>query len=239
MAYRSRYARRYSRRSKHNFLATLIIIIVLLWVTFTWILPPFIDILGKITGIFKTSPKVESSVLENPTLAPPVLNIPYEATNSASVDIKGFATARSKVKIYLDEELIQTADTTENGNFNAKGISLSLGTNSIYGRTEGENSQESLPSKTIQLIFDNEKPSLEISEPSDGQTFKGERKIKVSGKTEPGAVLSISGERVILGAEGKFNHEVSLSDGENTITIKVHDLAGNITEVARKVTFQP
>src|SRR3989344_2863881 len=165
MAYRNRSTRRLTRKSRQRFFTTLIIIVLLFYVLFTWVLPFFINGVGTVTNIFKGNKPLETSISENPNLAPPVLNIPYEATSSAKIDIQGFATANSTVKIYLDDELVQEVTSDDDGTFRAKSIMLVLGTNNIYGKTEDETGKESLPSKTIKLIYDSEKPTLEVSSP--------------------------------------------------------------------------
>jgi len=239
MAYRNRSTRRLARKSRQRFFTTLIIIVLLFYVLFTWVLPFFINGVGTVTNIFKGNKPLETSISENPNLAPPVLNIPYEATSSAKIDIQGFATANSTVKIYLDDELVQEVTSDDNGTFRAKSIMLVLGTNNIYGKTEDEKGKESLPSKTIKLIYDSEKPTLEVSSPTDGQTFTGERKINVTGKSEPSVTVTINGEQAILDSEGKFSKIFNLSDGSNTITIVSRDAAGNETSLSRNVTFNP
>lgn len=238
MSYRNRSSRRLAKKTHQRFLTTLIIIIILFYVLFTWVLPSFIGGLGTVTGLFKHTAKMES-VAENPNLAPPVLNITYEATNSAKINITGFAASSAKVKIFLEDELVSTTTAEDNGTFLAKDISLSLGTNNIYGKTEDEKGKESFASKTIKLIYDNEKPNLEILQPTDNQTISGERKITVSGKTEPNITVTINGEQAIIDSEGKFTHQFQLSDGSNTITTITKDTAGNETTVARNVTFNP
>jgi len=238
MAYRNRSTRRLAKKGKRQLLTTIIIIVALLYVTVNWVLPFFINGLGTITGIFKQSTK-EESVAENPNLAPPIINIPYEATSSSKIDISGYAASHSKVKIYLEDELVGTTTAEDNGSFTVQDITLSLGTNNIYGKTEDENGKESLASKTIKVIFDNEKPPLEVSNPSDGQTFSGERKMNVVGKTEPNAMVSINGEQAIVDSEGKFSRQFSLSDGSNTFTIVAKDSAGNSIERTLNVTFNP
>lgn len=239
MTYRSRRLRQRPKKGKHNLLATIIIIIVLLYVSLTWVVPSLINGVGFITGIFKGQREAEVSVSDNPNLAPPVLSIPYEATNSAKIDIKGFATSGSKVKIYLDDELTTSVVTKEDGSFLAKEITLSLGTNNIYGRSEDDEGIESLPSKTIHLIFDSEKPPLEVTNPSDGQAFTGEKKINVTGKTEPGVTVSVNGDQAILNADGNFSKQISLNDGSNSLIIKSTDKASNFTQITRNVTFNP
>ena len=71
---------------------------------------------------------------KNPAIAPPVLNIPFEATNTSSIHIKGYSVPNAKVEIYVDEELSQEAETTEDGSFLADQVTLTLGTNNIAGK---------------------------------------------------------------------------------------------------------
>lgn len=238
MPYRTRSTRRLAHQTKRRLLLTIIISLLLLYTTINWILPTIINSVGFLRGIFGKSEKTPA-ILEDSTLAPPVLTIPYEATNTGKIDIQGFATPRSKVKIFVDEDLKAEVEVESGGNFAAKNIELNLGTNSIYGKTVDEKSKESLLSKTIKLIYDNEKPSLEVSQPEDGKTYQGERRIKVLGKTEKEAQVFVNESQVIVNAEGNFSTEYSLNNGENIITIKAKDQASNITESLRRVTFTP
>lgn len=207
-----------------------------MYATIQWILPYFISGIGFINSIIKPSKKVitQNSV----ALAPPVLNIPYEATNTAQINISGFSTPNSKVKIYLDDEPKHEAEVLSDGSFTAENVSLVLGTNNIYGKTLDEGG-ESLPSKIIKVTYDNEKPLLNISEPEDGKKVQGERKLKISGKTEPGSRVFINGSQTIVDGDGNFFTEQLLNDGDNNFNIRAEDLATNITDVERSVSFTP
>jgi hypothetical protein len=236
MAYRTRSAKRISRKGKRSLLTTIIIIVVLLWVTLTWILPNLIGGVGFVKS--KVNPSsTNGSNIPDTGLAPPVLNIPYEATNSAKIDISGYGSTDTKVKIYIDGDEKSEVDVSSDGTFVAKDIELSLGTNNISAKTIDKD-KESLDSKTIRLILDTEKPKLEVNEPSDGSTTK-ERRIKITGVTDTGSQVFVNGNQTIVNSDGSFNGDYSLSDGDNNLTIKALDKAGNSTEVTRKVTFQP
>lgn len=218
-------------------MTTIIICALLIYATLNWILPNLIGGIGFINGFLKPSQK-EKPVSEDVSLAPPVLNIPYEATNTAQIDIKGYASANSKVRIYLDDDQKSEVSVSDDGSFEAKDIDLSLGTNNIYGKTIDDKEKTSLPSKTIRLIFDNEKPPLVVSEPNDGQTVK-DKKIKISGKTDSGAQVFINITQVIVSSDGSFSSDFELNDRDNEITIKAVDKASNFNEVTRKITYQP
>lgn len=244
MAYRyksRRSVKRLARKSRRNFILTLIIVVFLIYSTFTWLLPSLINGLGLVKSIIKPSQKILSQPKELlGTLAPPVLNIPYEATNTAQIDIRGYATPNSKVKIYLDDEPKQTVSVLDDGSFEIANVILSLGTNNIYGTTINDQDKESLPSKTIRLIYDNEKPVLEIFEPEDGKNIEGGgKKVKVRGKSEPQAKVFVNDTLVVVSSDGTFNMDYPLNEGDNIITIKSVDRANNSTETVRRVTFKP
>lgn len=241
MAYRyqsRRAVRRLARKSRRNFLITLIIIAILAYFSLTWILPNFIGGIGLVKNIVRPPQKTASQPSEV-SLAPPVLNIPYEATNTAQINIKGFGTPNSKVKLYIDDESKQTTNVSEDGSFTFEQVTLGLGTNNIYGKTVDDNGKESLPSKTIKIIYNNEKPTLNISEPEDSKTIQGgDKKVKVAGKTDPGVNIFINDTQVIVDRNGNFSTDQPLNDGDNTISIKAVDIAGNTTEIQRKVTYK-
>lgn len=239
MSYRSRTHYRANRRSKQNFLVTLIIILLLLFISFNWLLPALVSVMGKIRNISGQNSATISQVSDNPTLAPPVFIIPYQATNSAQIDLKGYATTNSKVQLYLDDELKDTVNVAEDGTFIFKNISLSLGINNIYGKTLDERDTASLASKTIQLIYDNTRPNLQISEPDDGKVITGgDKSVKISGKTDTDVQVTINGAPVIVDQGGNFSSLQSLNEGDNNFTISATNTAGNNTEISRKVTYK-
>lgn len=239
--YRSRRsARRLARKSKQRFIVTLVIIIFLIYATLNWILPYFIGGVGVVKNFIKPSQSLTPQTAQNASLAPPVLSIPFEATNSSQIDIKGFGTPNSKVKLYLDNEPLQTIDIASDGTFTFTNVTLNLGTNNIYGTTLDEKEKESLPSKTIKLFFDNEKPPLTINEPEDNKTIQGgDKKVKVSGKTDAGVNIYVNGTQIIVDRNGNFSTDQNINEGDNTISIKAVDTASNSTETERKVIYKP
>lgn len=239
--YRSRRSvKKLARKSRRNFVVTLIIIAFLIYSTINWILPNFIGGIGFVKNILSPVQKALPQSSQNFTLAPPVLNIPFEATNTAQIDIKGFGAPNSKVKLYMDDEPKLTVDVGSEGTFTFEKVPLALGTNNIFGKTINEQGSESLPSKTIKIIYDSEKPSLAVSEPEDNKKIQGgERKVKVAGKTEPGAKVFVNDTQVIVSGDGSFTTDQPLNDGDNTISIKAQDPALNFSEVQKTVNYTP
>lgn len=239
--YRSRRsAKRLASKSRRNFLFTLIIIAILVYSTITWILPFLINGLGFIKNIIQPLQKPQSSLSENAALAPPVLNIPYEATNTGQIDIRGYGNPNSKINLYVDDEKKQTVSVESDGSFKLEKISLNLGTNNIYAKTLDEENRESLPSKLLKIIFDNEKPNLTVNEPEDGKKIQGgDKKIKISGKVDPGIKVFVNENQIIVDKDGNFTTDSALNDGNIILTIKAVDPASNFTEVQRTVTYNP
>lgn len=238
-SYRSkRSVKRYAQKSKRNLILTLILVGFLMYAAIFWILPNLVNGIATIKGILGPKNKNSPSQSLDEAISPPVLTIPFEATNSSSIDIAGYSTPGTEVEIYLDEELKKTTDVKEDGTFTFKNIGLSLGTNNIYGKTRNGD-KLSLPSKQFRINFDNEKPNLEVFDPVDGKSIQVERKLKISGQTEPGAKVFINDTQVIVDKEGKFSKELILNDGDNNFNIKAIDSASNATEVERRIFFTP
>ena len=238
MAYRSRSARRMARKSRRNLLVTIFLAFFILFATVNWVLPQFINGVGFVTNMFKDTKPEKPPGREDSTLAPPSLIIPYEATNTAQINISGFSQPDAKVEIYVDEDLKKTVLVSSDGSFFVERVSLLLGTNNIYGKTIDER-YTSLPSKTIKVVYDNEKPLLEIYEPDDAKFIQGDNKIRVRGKTESDAIVSINDSRIITSSNGSFSVEIQLNEGENILNIKASDSALNTNEVLRRVNFTP
>ena len=239
--YRSRRsAKKLAKKSKQNFIISLILIALLFYGTLKWLLPNFVNSLGFVRNKFSPAQKTIDSSAEKSTLAPPVLNIPYEATNTAQINIKGYGTPHSKVAIFLEDEKKDTIDVSGEGSFEIRNLQLTLGTNNIYGKSIDENSQESLPSKAFKIFYDNEKPPLTVNEPEDGKKIQGgDKRVKVSGKTETGTRIFINEAQVIVDKDGNFGAEQALNDGDNNFNVKAIDEATNTTEISRRVIYSP
>jgi flagellar hook assembly protein FlgD len=64
----------------------------------------------------------------------------------------------------------------------------------------------------------------------------GDANLQLTGKVEPGSLVTVNGMAVPVNAFGGFQTTTALNSGDNTITIEARDLAGNVTTLARRVT---
>lgn len=235
--FKPRSLRRIESKSRNRIILAIIVVCFLLYSAVNWGLPALI---GGLSQINKIKPK--PSVVRETTgdaVAPPVLNIPFEATNSATLVITGYASSNAKIEIYMDDELKTAIESDSSGGFITSPLSLSVGTNNIYGITRVGDSK-SLPSKNIRLLYNNEKPELQVTEPPDNHEVKGgDKKVRVSGKTGTDNSVMINGSTLILNGDGSFFNEVSLNEGDNTITIVATNQYHNTTSVEKKVKYTP
>ncbi|HLC88336.1 MAG TPA: hypothetical protein VJG66_04770 [Patescibacteria group bacterium] len=241
-SYRSTFKPRSLRHSeskaKKKLILNLVIVVVLIYVFFNWGLPFLVGNLSFLNKYKSVKPVEEVKIDE--AIAPPVLYVPFEATNSASLAINGYATPLSRVEIYLDDELKSQTTTDSEGKFTTDQISLNLGNNNIHALTINDKDKKSLPSKTIKLYYSNEKPTLEVSEPADGAEIKGgDKKVKVSGKTDPNNSVTVNGSTVIVNSEGNFQTQININDGDNVITIVSSTNFGTTNKLERRVKYTP
>lgn len=91
---------------------------------------------------------------------------------------------------------------------------------------------------TVAISVDSAAPVITIATPTDGSS-QGTATVTVSGSVDDGEVteVDINGETVALVAGGNFSKTMTLSEGDNTITITAVDSAGNSGSASVVVSF--
>ena len=94
--------------------------------------------------------------------------------------------------------------------------------------------------KSTTFTVDTVPPVLNITSPDDG-LITNKSTIVVAGTTNDSTsspvTLTVNGNKVSVGSDGSFSTTVTLSKGENTITIEAVDKAGKVSTVTRTVTL--
>ena len=171
-------------------------------------------------------------------------------------------TADSAVKVSADVAFDTDSDMTKNSFINA---TVTLDTNSTFDAYLGE--QKILEGEkesgmyrvnledgdnTVSFVVtdgtgnaaefskdiyvDTIPPQLSVSEDINGKVVT-EGSIYLNGYTEAGAVLTLNGEPVEL-TQNYFNKKITLSGGENTITLIAEDAVGNQSVYSATVTYE-
>jgi uncharacterized protein YfaP (DUF2135 family) len=200
-------------------------------------LPSVAKFASFLTELRKSSLPVDKSDTTPP--APPRIDRLPEATKDAEIIINGATEEGATVILTLngkDEEIIADAE----GKFSFS-FPLKKGENEIIAKVKDLAGNESQPTSAVTIVFDNETPKLDISYPSEGAQFYGEkdRQLVIKGTTETGVNLTINDRLVKVEEDGSFTFATSLGEGANSFNFKSTDKAGNQTEKTISVNFFP
>lgn len=94
---------------------------------------------------------------------------------------------------------------------------------------------------TVSFVISTSAPTLNVTSPTEG-LLTNSNKVTVAGTAAAGSdavtlsSVKINGETVSVGSGGAFSKEITLQEGENTITIVAEDSIGKTTSVTRHVT---
>jgi hypothetical protein len=156
------------------------------------------------------------------------------ATNSGTILFSGTALNFDSLEIYLNNEKLDEIDISDTFSGEVKG--LEKGENTIYFIAKSSETKETKETDPYEVLYKNEKPKLEIQEPSDNARTNKED-VKVAGQTDKETSIRINGQPIITDSEGKFSTMVRLKDGENKIQIVAEDIVGNQEQKELKVTY--
>lgn len=194
--------------------------------------------IAEFLDIVQNTSRPESSRQDTIPPFPPRIDSQSTATNSARINISGYAESGNEVDIKINNKSYKSS-ADSSGRFKSENISLTEGENIVIVTSAdraGNQSQQS----SIKIIYDKITPFLEIIEPSGNTTYRGQsREIKVRGKTEPESAVTVNDSLAIINAEGDFSFNMTLIDGENLIRIEAQDPAGNKSAASRVVYYYP
>lgn len=235
----SRLNRRIERKSKRNLILNLLGIIAVIFLIIKIGIPLLVNF-----SLFIANQKENTTTSQNTNsndssfMSPPVLDPPPTATNSAKVALSGTGSPNQTVRIYVNDDLKDEVLTKKDGTFSLT-ADLEKGVNTIKAKSES-NGKESDFSQSVTVTYINTKPTLDLTSPSDGQTFsKNQNTALISGKTSASAKITVNGFWAIVDENINFSYNLPLQNGENQIKITATDEAGNTTEKNLKVTYNP
>ena len=185
-------------------------------------------------GKNKKNSIVEEKIM--PPLAPRILR-DFEATNSATIKIKGFAEAKVKVKLYKNEISIGSTEVSENGDFVFDKIDLSDGDNYFSAIASTDKSGNSDESEIINVVYDTMAPSLTLTNPSEESLSVDSIDFDIVGKTDKGSSVLINNKIVKVDDNGDFKEKWQLTIGKNDLVVIARDDAGNETKKSISITY--
>lgn len=170
---------------------------------------------------------------------PPFIKPLPEATNKSTLTVSGTSEAEATVEIFVNDEKTETqADSS--GSFSVD-VTLAKGSNLIHARAKDKAGNESVDSNQFSVFFSKDKPKLEVTKPSQGDNFFGDkqRQVSVEGSTCTDCSITVNGRIALVDDTGNFKLTYSLNNGSNDLNIKAADKAGNTEETTISVSFTP
>lgn len=234
----SRLTRTTKERNKKQIMFFGFAIIALLFIFFQFG-PYLLNLSGSfMSGLNKPSDKIIAN--ENNTLETPFINSIPEATNSARIHIQGTSVySDAQVELYVNGSSFDDITLSDDQKFTFKDVNLREGANIIKVRVKkGDLASDFSRNYIVEYSAGDTK--LEVSSPTEGATFgRGDQTINVTGKTDPDSSISVNGSVAVVDADGNFSYFLSLSDGDNTISIDAQSAGGKTTNKSIKVTYKP
>lgn len=220
---------------KNLFLNVLGIILVVLLV-FKFGIPLLVNV-----SLFLSGSKSNQGQFQNQDssfIAPPILDSFPLATGSANIIISGLASKNQTINLYINDELIDKIDASEDGKFSFK-ETITAGEKIIKVKAV-ENNRESDFSNSIITVFKSAPPSLNIISPVNGQSFTKDQNIAdIKGTTDADVRVTVNDFWSITDDKGNFSYRLPLQSGENKIKIVATDQAENKNEIEIVVSYSP
>lgn len=232
----SRYSEKQNRKQFLLFGIGTLVILFLLFQFAGFFLNLFGTVIFGIRGEDETA-NSETQINEV-ILSPNLLNLPA-ATPSAEIDIEGKASSGDgEIILFVNGREVDTQGLDGKRDFEFMGVNLHDGENIIKAKQKIDDNESDFSEDYI-VIRSSDEPKLEISNPSNDAAFKkADKRINVSGKTDPNNEVTVNTFRAVVDSEGNFSYLLELNQGENIITIDAINEAGVKVSQQRKVTYQ-
>ena len=225
------------KQQKINLITAVVIFIIFFIFMFTVGLKILFSASFFVSNLFAKRDEKPTITTNNDFIATiDITDIPT-ATNSARITVSGSVINLDTLDFYLNDQKIKTISVLNQDVFSEEIDGLNKGSNTVYviGKNKQANKRKVSPDFTI--LYKNEKPKLEIKEPSDNSKTNNQE-IRVSGATDKETFIKINNLPIVVDAMGNFSTTVKLKDGENKIEITAEDEAQNIESKIITVTYQ-
>jgi hypothetical protein len=197
---------------------------------------PFLIKFSIILGEVKNRTTVDIKEKVIPPLAPRLI-LPFEATNSSRIAVKGLAEKNVMIELLKNDVSVGKVAANDAGEFEFGDILLDQGESTFTAIAISDNGGSSEPSKELTVVFDNVPPSLTMVNPSEDALKVSSPDFDVVGISDKGVSVTVNGRVAMVDDTGKFKLKYQLNSGNNDIEIIVTDLAGNETRKKISITY--
>jgi hypothetical protein len=197
---------------------------------------PFLIRFSIILGDIKNRRSVEVKEKVLPPLAPRMI-LPFEATNSSRIVVKGLAEKNVMVELLKNDVSVGKVAANDAGEFEFGDILLDQGESSFTAIAISDSGGSSEPSKEFKVTFDDLPPELTMINPSEENLKVSSSDFDIVGKSDKGVSVTINGRLAMVDDTGKFKLKFQLNSGKNDIEIIIADMAGNETRKKIVITY--
>lgn len=231
----SRLKKYSEKKTRKTIILSIIGIIIILYILFRFGIDFLVNFSLFVSGSRNQS-NLSTTTNQINFVSAPTLNPLPSATNSAEIIISGGSSKNETIYLYINNSIVDQTQTDEKGSFHFT-ENLEKGNNLISAKAEYKNNKSSL-SDNLNVLFINSSPTLDVSSPQDGESFKKDQNsVNVSGKTDPGVSVTVNGFWAVIDDNNNFSYNLPLQNGDNQIKIIATDQAGNKTEKDLKVNY--
>ena len=191
------------------------------------------------------SMRVEKLLVSPNPIAPAHNGLVYQTDNLRNVvfqwePVEGAASYW--IEIAYDKSSFKKVAVSQRGIRNTQTVQKDL-ENGVYYWTVAAIDQYGFPgarseAQLVKVVTDNKAPYLYLFSPRRNGYSKTSP-LEIRGETEYDAALKINGQVVEVGSKGEFKAEITLTNGDNPITIEARDPAGNRSELLRFIQYVP
>jgi len=194
------------------------------------VMPIFVRV---VNGIINTNPINNDN--EEVFIQAPALDAPPAYVANSSLQVTGYGEEQAEIIFIINGSEDVTVLAADDGRFEAL-LELTEGENVISAYSQINSDQVSPVSKQYLVVLDTEPPVIELTSPEDGKTYNiKDQTLNVEGSTDPDAKVYLNERLIFPSSDGKFVSKFQLQEGDQTITIKAVDQAGNQSEVVRHI----
>ena len=223
------------KKMKNTIILYVVILFIVLYLIFTFGIKLLLNTSSFISGLFP-QPSVKPIIkTEDSFNSIDISSIP-QATNSAKIIISGSILNFDILDFYLNSEKVKEIESSSD-TFSEEIGDLEKGENNIYIKAKSKDDKTVKNTITYKVFYKNEKPKLEITEPSDNFTTNNQE-IKIKGSTDKETYIRVNDLPVVVDANGNFETSIRLKDGDNQIVAIAQDIADNIETKILKITYQ-
>lgn len=195
-----------------------------------------VRILTSISSFIQPEQK-QTNVDDKTPPPPPQLDYVQPRTNIETQTIKGESEPDAVVQISVNGSV--TSTRSDSGGGFSLDVVLSEGDNTITAKATDTAGNISNQSEVISINLDKTPPTLTVTKPTAGQSFKSkDSPIRVEGQTDAERV-TINDRIAVIDSSGKFSLPFNLADGQNDLLVVAVDQAGNKTEITISVSYTP